>query len=82
MPLAHPFEEPIESVCGDQDDDGRVTVLDAIIDLKIIVGKFEPTPTQMFLSDVVSDGEINVSDVILVLQHIVGVAEINECGPP
>ena len=67
-------------VCGDQNDDGLVNVFDAIIDLQIIVGKIDPTPIQMILSDVVPDGEINVFDVILTLQHIVGLNQITTCG--
>ena len=69
-------------LCGDQDGDGDVDVFDAIIDLQIIVGLLTPTPTQMFLSDVVRNGAIDVFDVILTLQHIVGSIQIAECGPP
>ncbi len=68
-------------VCGDQDGDGRVTILDAIIDMQFIVGLIQPTPLQTELSDVVRDGDLNVLDVLLLLQYMVGAAQINGCGP-
>lgn len=68
-------------VCGDQNDDKRVDVSDAIIDLRIMVGLVDATPEQRFLSDVNHDIHINVFDAILTLQHIVGLREIIECGP-
>ncbi len=67
--------------CGDLNDDGVINVLDAIIDLQIIVGLIEPTEAQLKLGDVVRNSTINVFDVILLLQHIVGLTEITGCGP-
>ena len=72
---------PVAGVCGDLNDDGIINVLDAIIDLQIIVGLITPTEAQLKLGDVVRDGTINVFDAILLLQHIVGLIEITECGP-
>ena len=66
--------------CGDLNGDSLVDVLDAVIDIQIIVGVIEPTEQQRLLSDVALDGQTNVFDVILTLQHIVGSAEITECG--
>ena len=68
-------------ICGDQNGDGDVNVLDAIIDMKIIVGEIVPTALQMVLSDLNGDGEITVEDVIMALQHIVGTGHITDCGP-
>ncbi len=70
-----------EGVCGDQDDDGEVTILDAIIDMQIVAGYVTATPTQSFLSDLDGDGEITVMDVIMTLQHLVGSFTITSCGP-
>ncbi len=72
----------VPEVCGDQDGDGAVTILDAIIDLQIITGAVEPTPLQLILSDVDGDAEITVLDVVRVLQHLVGISHITDCGPP
>ena len=67
--------------CGDLNDDGVINVLDAIIDLQIIVGLLTPTEDQLKAGDVVGDGIIDVFDAILLLQHIVGLTVITECGP-
>ena len=45
-------------VCGDQNDDGLVNILDVIIDLQITVGLLETTPGQQFLGDL--DGAVNI----------------------
>ncbi len=68
--------------CGDLNGDEVINVLDAIIDLQIIVGLLTPTEDQLKAGDVVGDGIIDVFDAILLLQHIVGLTEITECGPP
>ena len=73
--------QPEPPLCGDQDGDGKVNILDAIIDLQIVAGRTTATPIQLILSDVDSDGEITVLDVIMTLQHLVGKEEITDCGP-
>ena len=80
--LPDEFGTSIIGVCGDQNADGLVNVLDAIIHLQIIVGSLAPSEAQMFLGDVVRDGTISVFDVILTLQDIVGSTRITRCGPP
>jgi hypothetical protein len=70
----------IPGICGDQNGDGKVNILDAIIDLQIIVGLMRPTPEQLFLSDINRNGRIDVGDVVLTLQHIVGLFRITACG--
>ena len=70
------------TACGDLNGDGDINVLDAIIDLQIIVGLITPTETQLKVGNVVRDDTINVLDAILLLQHIVGLTEITGCGPP
>ena len=68
-------------VCGDQNDDGLVNVVDAIIDLQIAVGLIEPSEAQLRLSDLNRDGSITVVDAIIGLQHIVGlVPGLDQCG--
>ena len=71
-----------EGVCGDQNDDGMVDVLDVVIDLQIAVELIDPTPAQAVLSDLNGDGTVNVLDAIAGLQHIVGIVPtLDECGP-
>ena len=70
----------VDGVCGDLTGDGTVNVEDAIIALRIIAGKVDPTETQSMLGDVVRDGAINIDDVILILRHIVGFVTITECS--
>jgi len=69
-------------VCGDQNEDGQVTIQDVMIDLQIITGLIEATEEQVRLSDVVPDSEINIFDAILTLQHIVDLNQITTCGGP
>lgn len=69
-------------VCGDQNDDGLVNILDAIVDMQIIVGITEPTARQLVLSDLDDDGDITVVDVIILLQYIVGWVDHLDCGVP
>ena len=70
------------ALCGDQNDDGVVNILDVIFDLQIAAELVEPTPTQAILSDLNRDETVDVLDAIIALQHIVGSAQITGCGPP
>jgi len=74
--------EAVGPRCGDLNGDSLVDVLDAVIDVQIIVGVIEPTELQEQLSDVALDEQTNIFDVILTLQHLVGLAQITECGLP
>ena len=70
-----------QEACGDQNGDGSVDVLDAIIDLHIAVERIEPTAAQQVLGDLNRDGAVNIFDAIIGLQHIVGlIAALGECG--
>ena len=71
----------IVGICGDQNGDGIVDVLDATIDSQIAAGLVEPNSIQLVLSDLNRDGEITAADVTLTLQHIVGKRPITGCGP-
>lgn len=73
----------IGGVCGDQNDDAKVDIFDAILDFKFAIGLEDPTPVQAYLSDLDGIGGINVVDVIILLQHIVGIVDIERigCGP-
>jgi len=66
---------------GDLDGDGRVTVTDATILLRIAMGLLQPTPRQSIAGDVaprsadgtVGDGRITTADVARLLRHLAGV---------
>ena len=72
----------VPGVCGDQNDDGAVDVLDAVTQMQLVVGLAQPTQVQTTLGDLNRDGAINVTDVVSTLQHIVGLTTITECGVP
>ncbi len=62
-------------VFGDLDGDGVVSVSDAIIVLRSIVGLTNLTKKQEAAADVNQDGVINVADAITILRYIVGLVE-------
>lgn len=53
---------------GDVDDDGEVTVTDALAALRIALGITEPEGYQAEAADVDKDGEVTVSDVLRILR--------------
>ena len=53
---------------GDVDDDGEVTVTDALTALRIALGIVEPEGYQAEAADVDKDGEVTVSDVLRILR--------------
>ena len=59
-------------MCGDLNQDGLVSVFDAIILLQIGVGLVQPAPTQIVPGDLDPFGSINVFDAIFGLQVSVG----------
>ena len=77
-----PPDLPTAGICGDLDGDGRVTLLDAIVTLRIAVGSSNPTQFQLLLGDFDGNGGIDVIDVVMILQHLVGLLGSwdNNCG--
>lgn len=53
----------------DESPDGNITVVDALMTLKISAQLITPTPTQLLAADVNGDGDITVVDALLVLQR-------------
>ncbi len=67
-------------ICGDLDGDGRVTILDAIMTLQIVVGWSDPTQLQILLGDFDGVDGINVIDVVIFLQYLVGQIDVLDCN--
>jgi hypothetical protein len=68
-------------VPGDANGDGKVTVADALLALRIVAGQVSPTPQQLAAADVAprgsggrpyGDGKLDVADVIRILRHVAG----------
>jgi PKD repeat protein len=73
-------EQPPE-VCGDQDSDELVTILDLVIDMKISAGSLVPDVFQSRLSDLDGDEDVDRDDANILIGHLVDlVPELNECG--
>ena len=58
--------------CGDTDLSGYISVTDATLVQKYVVGIEDLDKLQLFNSDVNNDGEISVVDATLIQKHIVG----------
>lgn len=68
---------------GDLNSDGRVTVPDALIGLRISVGLIAVSADQLSAGDLNGDGKLNLSDVIMILQTAVGLRpEVPAPTPP
>lgn len=57
---------------GDVDNDGRISVKDAMTICQIYLGNIEATETQKAAADVDGDGRISVKDAMLVCQYYLG----------
>lgn len=60
---------------GDVNGDGDITVVDAILILRHIVGLTDLTPEQQQRANVSGLDEINITDAILILRYITGLIE-------
>ncbi len=59
-------------VYGDTDENGKISVADALMILKAVVGKVVLTEKQYIVSDTDGDDVVNANDVLNILQKIVG----------
>jgi DNA-binding beta-propeller fold protein YncE len=57
---------------GDLDGDGKVSVSEATLALRVAVGLIEATPDQLLIFDINGDGKVNVQDVTLMVRAAVG----------
>lgn len=71
--MIHADEKSV--VYGDLDNNGSVTVDDALTALQISVGKIQPIDGQLDAGDVDASGDVTVNDALLILQKAVGKIE-------
>ena len=79
-----PFEcvEGTASILGDVDQDGEVTVADALLALRCAMGVAELTEEQLAQMDVNGDGVYDLVDATLILRYAMGVIEEFPSEPP
>ncbi len=71
--IAH--ESAGDAFYGDVTGSGNVSVADAIIIARALVGHLDLTPEQRARADVNGDGRISLADIILVARYVVGLIE-------
>ena len=62
---------PVQIVYGDIDNNGNVSVDDALLALQYSVDKIKFTDDQITRGDVDDDSKVDASDALLILQHSV-----------
>ena len=67
----------IKCLAGDVDFNGEVSVADAIILQKSMVGIVELSGAELIAADVDKDGDITVSDAILIQKCVVGIVTLD-----
>ena len=72
----------LAGTCGDQNQDNKVDVADAVIDAQIAAVLIDPDTISAVFSDLNSDGFLDVLDTVAVLQHVVDSTVPETCGPP
>ena len=70
-PVTTPTDLP-DVVLGDLNEDGKPDAKDALVVLKIAVGKIQPTDVQEIAADVNKDNIINAKDALEILKKSVG----------
>jgi uncharacterized repeat protein (TIGR02543 family) len=66
-----------QTVMGDLDGDGKISVKDATIMLRIAVGLVTCTAEQFLAGDVSKDGELDMRDVTLILRAVAGLTSLS-----
>jgi hypothetical protein len=78
FPVGAPVKppQPLAPLKGDADSDGKVTISDAMIVLRIAVGLQEATEAQLRAGDIDGNGKIDISDVIRILRSAIGLERL------
>jgi len=66
--------ETSKTIPGDLDLDGRVTVSDATLSLRFLLGLDSPSPKQASAADVNRNGKLDIGDCVMILRLAVGLA--------
>jgi len=81
IPVNGEFRIVEQGYKGDLNQDKQITAADAILVLKIAVGKLIPSEYQAWAGDVNGDGQINSADAILILKAAVKKEAIFSMSP-
>ena len=64
---------PEDYLLGDIDEDGTVTVADAILAMRYTIGMIDLSSKQKLAGDANRDGSIDVADALLIMRHALGI---------
>ena len=67
-----PGPEPPEFLPGDVDQDGSITVADALIAMRYAMGLTDLTPEQLELAEMDGDGTVTISDALIIMRMAMG----------
>ncbi|MEE0930769.1 MAG: type I pullulanase [Acutalibacteraceae bacterium] len=84
-PVTEPETEPstggseIVAIIGDADGDGKISIADAVIIQRIVIGK-SGVSKNYHTQDVNDDGSISVADAVLVMRYLIGSSSHGNVG--
>jgi len=67
---------PPKRMKGDLDGDGKVSVADATLAVRMVVGLVKPTPEQIEAADVLGMGAVTINNAVVILRAAVGLVTL------
>ncbi len=67
---------------GDLNGDGNISLRDAVIALRVVVGLAPATPVERPQADVDGDGQVTLRDVLRILRIAIGLEQVSEVPSP
>jgi hypothetical protein len=61
---------------GDVDGDGKTTISDVVLALRIVLGLVQPTDAQLKGADMTGDGKITIADALKILRLVSGIDRV------
>lgn len=68
----------VSALPGDVDFDGAITVRDAQLSLRLVIGLVQPTPAQLSTGDINANGRLDVGDSIRILRAAIGLEKLGQ----